>query len=653
MKFGQVSWSSEEKQVVQSLLEQKLGLDKSSFREGPAKKQIAYVATAVVIEEANNIFGPDGWSSSVTNLSQDFLEEDNQKYTCGCTATVKIVLKNGTYHEDVGFGVAKRQITPAKAIETAKKTAVSDGLKRALRQFGHALGNCMHSTDYQAELLNKKNNQNNQRLKQTFSPSFSNPKPFIKPTLLQPKQALKSTKYEVSGPEEDIAERNAQHDPNYATGFHSDEILILEGNELISELGGPIVDLMNNIDFDDQIFCGMLDDLQPLLPLKQERLSGFTQEEIEALEEQIEALGGMEMVHDDKIGNEEGEKDTSMENENEKQKEISPRFNQEIPEQQINVEEKGEMQIETEGGHEKEEIEEDSPLILTKSQSGKWVFDDSTQETISNLTVKNLKKILKKFPDGLSLSNSKTTLKHNLVKRLCAVFNNKMAEHKEGNVDDAEMELLFLSIRQAASPKKVNTHLVIKVDEPTTKIVEEEIIIEEPVLPDLKRKPSQDLLQSSFSSNPSKLRKLNSQGNLMFSSQKEGEESPESECSYQLTLTVGSPLVKRNSTQDYYGNSPSSRKINFSSETKSSVRCSKKEDEAKKEEKQQSEENEDEKDANLDEEQTEKNGDILENDAVQNQENTNHPAVENTEEMIEKKDNVSIEEDAYEEEMEL
>jgi len=59
--------------------------------------------------------------------------------------------------EDIGYGVAHRQITPAKALEIAKKVAllppailqtlislqvaVSDGIKRALRQFGGALGN--------------------------------------------------------------------------------------------------------------------------------------------------------------------------------------------------------------------------------------------------------------------------------------------------------------------------------------------------------------------------------------------------------------------------------------------------------------------------------------------------------------------------------
>jgi len=125
-----------------------------NFRTGPANKTIAYVATNTIIEEVNNIFGPNGWSSQVTNLQQDFIEEIDGRYTCGCSAIVKIILKNGTFHEDIGYGVAIKQKTMSKAIETAKKTAVSDGLKRALRQFGHALGNCLSIDGYTDYLLN-------------------------------------------------------------------------------------------------------------------------------------------------------------------------------------------------------------------------------------------------------------------------------------------------------------------------------------------------------------------------------------------------------------------------------------------------------------------------------------------------------------------
>lgn len=53
------------------------------------------------------------------------LEEDDGKFSCACSAVVKIVLKNGTHHEDLGYGYARRQPSIQKAIETAKKVSLS------------------------------------------------------------------------------------------------------------------------------------------------------------------------------------------------------------------------------------------------------------------------------------------------------------------------------------------------------------------------------------------------------------------------------------------------------------------------------------------------------------------------------------------------
>lgn len=49
------------------------------------------------------------------------------------------------------------------------------------------------------------------------------------------------------------------------TAFHSDEILILEGNEIINEVDETNGDVKNVKNDDGQIFCGMLDDMQPFL----------------------------------------------------------------------------------------------------------------------------------------------------------------------------------------------------------------------------------------------------------------------------------------------------------------------------------------------------------------------------------------------------
>jgi hypothetical protein len=57
-------------------------------------------------------------------------------------------LKDGTYHEDIGYGVSEGQKSKGQAIEMARKSAVTDGLKRSLRNFGNALGNCLQNRDY-------------------------------------------------------------------------------------------------------------------------------------------------------------------------------------------------------------------------------------------------------------------------------------------------------------------------------------------------------------------------------------------------------------------------------------------------------------------------------------------------------------------------
>lgn len=42
-------------------------------------------------------------------------------------------LQDGSYHEDVGYGVSEGLKSKALSLEKARKEAVTDGLKRALR----------------------------------------------------------------------------------------------------------------------------------------------------------------------------------------------------------------------------------------------------------------------------------------------------------------------------------------------------------------------------------------------------------------------------------------------------------------------------------------------------------------------------------------
>ncbi len=75
------------------------------------------------------------------------IEERNGSFKCGVSAVVRITLRDGSYHEDVGVG-AQENKNKGTAIENAKKEAVSDARKRALRLFGNRLGNCLYDKEY-------------------------------------------------------------------------------------------------------------------------------------------------------------------------------------------------------------------------------------------------------------------------------------------------------------------------------------------------------------------------------------------------------------------------------------------------------------------------------------------------------------------------
>ena len=66
----------------------------------------------------------------------------------GASATVKVELKDGAFHEDVGYGTSEGMKSKALSLEKARKEAVTDGLKRALKSFGNVLGNCLADKDY-------------------------------------------------------------------------------------------------------------------------------------------------------------------------------------------------------------------------------------------------------------------------------------------------------------------------------------------------------------------------------------------------------------------------------------------------------------------------------------------------------------------------
>jgi len=145
--FGREHFLGEEKEQIRAALTKRLGFTQLSERPGAGNSRYTYIESWKAIENANLIFGFNGWSCSVVDVHMDFLEQDPKNFKVGVSAVVRVTLKDGTFHEDVGFGSAEN---PRKgtAIENAKKEAITDARKRALRMFGNALGNCIYDKQY-------------------------------------------------------------------------------------------------------------------------------------------------------------------------------------------------------------------------------------------------------------------------------------------------------------------------------------------------------------------------------------------------------------------------------------------------------------------------------------------------------------------------
>ncbi|RKF54893.1 DNA repair and recombination protein rhm52 [Golovinomyces cichoracearum] len=144
------TYTAQEIATLQSRLEKQLGPEYLSSRSGPGGQKVHYVAAEKCIQLANAVFGFNGWSSQLMDFQVDFVDENPQtlKVSLGLSVVVRVILKDGTFHEDVGYGHIENCKGKAAAFEKAKKEGTTDALKRALRNFGNVLGNCIYDKEY-------------------------------------------------------------------------------------------------------------------------------------------------------------------------------------------------------------------------------------------------------------------------------------------------------------------------------------------------------------------------------------------------------------------------------------------------------------------------------------------------------------------------
>ncbi len=124
-------------------LRQPLASEHTSEREGD-DGLVRYLEGWRAIQLANAIFGEDRWGAEVVGeVTYRPIPQTGRRNATPVlgiyTATVRVTVDGCLPHSDVGTGGVDEQTADAHA--TAYKTAVTDGLKRALRHLGAGLGN--------------------------------------------------------------------------------------------------------------------------------------------------------------------------------------------------------------------------------------------------------------------------------------------------------------------------------------------------------------------------------------------------------------------------------------------------------------------------------------------------------------------------------
>ena len=142
-----------DRDVVAEKLKRKIEPVNLRKREGPAKRKLVYASTEKMIETANEIFGYDGWNNETKRMEVIEKKLDGKSYKVVWMSIVRVTLKSGVYREGTGTGLGQGEMQAAH--EKAMKEAESDALKRALKNFGPALGLCLYDKDYLRQIESK------------------------------------------------------------------------------------------------------------------------------------------------------------------------------------------------------------------------------------------------------------------------------------------------------------------------------------------------------------------------------------------------------------------------------------------------------------------------------------------------------------------
>ncbi|EGW30291.1 uncharacterized protein SPAPADRAFT_63136 [Spathaspora passalidarum NRRL Y-27907] len=152
--FKPTPYTQHEQTRIQTQLNKVLGPEYVSFRPGGNGTKVSYIEGWKALNLANEIFGFNGWNSELISTQVDYFDTHGNtgRFSMGLSVVVRVTVKDGTYHEDFGYGYIDNAKSKAMAFEKCKKEAFTDGVKRCLRCFGNVLGNCLYDKTIVAKM---------------------------------------------------------------------------------------------------------------------------------------------------------------------------------------------------------------------------------------------------------------------------------------------------------------------------------------------------------------------------------------------------------------------------------------------------------------------------------------------------------------------
>lgn len=180
-----------------ALLDQPLDPKLGAQRKADRGRDVSYLEGYQAIAQANRIFGYDGWSYRVDDIAMTAMS-DGRAVLYTAQVTVEAL---GCTRQDTGcvpirnsvdsYGKEKDNVNNPDQHDLARKGAVTDALKRALRSFGDQFGNSLYDKDsdlhqaiHEAVAEEQRQQRQGQRVQQQQAPA-----PVKKYAL--PKDALK------------------------------------------------------------------------------------------------------------------------------------------------------------------------------------------------------------------------------------------------------------------------------------------------------------------------------------------------------------------------------------------------------------------------------------------------------------------------------